>query len=789
MKKYNNPVVMIVLGATGDLMKKKIVPALYNLFSKNQLPDFFRIIGLARRDLDDQSFRNFLKTMCFADKKQDKASYNLQFFNLFSYQRGFLDDKNSYSNLGQAINAINSSLGICVNKLFYLAVAPNFYENVIRNLAFSGLSNGCGDGEGWSRIIIEKPFGKDLKTARRLERLIAKVFKEEQIYRIDHYLAKEVLQDILAFRFSNNLFDSNWGNKLIEKIEIKLWERIGVEERGNFYDSVGALRDIGQNHLLQMLALITMNRPFRFDAQEIRHKREEILQTILPLKRKEIQQLTFRAQYEGYRNIKGVTPHSQTETYFKSVVFLDAPAWRRVPIILDGGKRLAEQRKEIILYLKHSSPCFCPLKANRHYQNRIIFSLEPDEGIIFELWRKKPGLNFAIEKTPCFCPLRREVQRIQYSEEYEKLLYDCIVGDQTLFVSSREVEAMWRYIDPIVNEWSQGKVVLQNYTPDTLEPIDGSRYINDFFFSPKQDFKKEIAIFGLGKMGGNIALRLLEQGWQVYGYDQNPLTIKNLKSYGLQDLISMEQLKNVLSRPRIIWLMLPAGKLIDDILFGSNGLVKVLNRGDIIIDGGNSFYEDSIVRFKKLRKLGIHFLDVGVSGGPEGARWGAALMIGGEKSVFSDIEPLFKELAYNGSYQFFEGIGAGHFIKMIHNGIEYGMMQAIAEGFSILKSAHFKLDLRDVSEIYNQGSVIESRLIGWLNKALVIYGNDLKGVAGAVGYSGEGHWTIKTAHKLGVKAKIIEEAVKFRERSLKNPSYTGKILTALRNQFGGHSLH
>jgi len=784
----DKPTILIVLGATGDLMRKKIVPALYHLFIKRKLPDLFRVVGFARRDLENKLFRQNVSQILIEHSEGVNRDMLPQFLNLFSYVQGFFDDKNAYQNLNKALKKIDDSLGVCTNKLFYLAVPPQFYESIFHNLAASGLTKPGSLEEGWTRVLVEKPFGKNLKTAQELEKLLAKLFKEIQIYRIDHYLAKEALQDILAFRFSNNLFENNWSNQFIEKVEIKLWENIGVEDRGSFYDSVGALRDVGQNHLLQMLALITMDHPIDFQAEAIQKKREEVLQTLIPLKKSEIQKFTFRAQYEGYKEIKGVAPDSTTETYFKTLAFLSSPRWQNVPITLESGKRLKEARKEIVVYLKHPLPCLCPPNIKGHYQNKIIFSLEPEEGVTFELWRKKPGLGFEIEKRACLCPLREGVKRTRYTEEYEKLLYDCVIGDQTLFVSSKEVEAMWRYIDPILYEWQKDAVPLKTYAPDTLQSIENSEYINKLSPAPTSKLKKEIGIIGLGKMGSNMALRLIEKGWQVYGYNRTAEVAKNLEKDGLRPAYSIKELLEKLSSPRLVWLMIPVGKAIDELIFSKDGLARFLKKDDVIIDGGNSFYKDSVKRFRKLKKKGIHFVDVGVSGGPEGARYGASLMIGGDKKIFLKLEPLFYDLSKNGSYQFFEGAGAGHFVKMVHNGIEYGMMQAIAEGFTILKNAKYKLDLEKVADVYNRGSVIESRLIGWLKNAFKLYGDNFKGVSGTVGYTGEGEWTIKTATEMKIKAKIIEEAVKFRIQSEKHPSYTGKILTALRNQFGGHPL-
>jgi glucose-6-phosphate 1-dehydrogenase len=782
------PTIFVVLGATGDLVKKKIAPALYNLFEKDNLPKQFRVVGFARRDLGDQGFKDSVREILVARDSNTNTEKLEAFLNLFSYTDGFFDAIEGYHKLQTHLKEIDDQWGVCTNKLFYLAVPPTSYEPILNNLAASGLTKPCSDQEGWTRVIIEKPFGNDLNTARNLDKTLAKFFKEIQIYRLDHYLGKEALQDILAFRFLNNLFEHNWNNTFIEKIEIKLWEKIGVENRGNFYDTVGAFKDVGQNHLLQMLALVTMDRVESLTTESIRTAREQVLEQLIPLTLGDIKKYTFRAQYDGYKTIAGVASDTTIETYFKVTAFLASPRWTGVPIVMEGGKRLKEQRKEIVVHLKHPSPCLCPPDAKEHYQNKITFSLEPKEGVSFDLLRKKPGLKFEIEKKESHFPLRENRAAGQYTEEYEKLLYDCILGDQSLFVSSKEIEAMWRYTDPIVKAWEKGSVPLASYQPDTNEAVVASEYINNSFTAPNISIKKEIGVIGLGKMGGNIARQLSKKGWQVYGYNRTNEVTDAMAVEGIKPTHSVKELIERLESPRVVWLMVPAGKPVDDMLFGKEGIAKLLKKGDIVIDGGNSFYKDSIVRGKKLAKMGIHFMDSGTSGGPKGALLGACLMVGGQKEDFEKYEPLFKDLALDGSYQFFEGYGAGHFTKMIHNGIEYGMMQAIAEGFAVLKKSKYKLDVTRVADIYNHGSVIESRLTDWLHNAFVVYGENLKGVSGSVGHTGEGAWTVLAAKELGVQAKIIQGALEFRIKSEKNPSYAGQVLTALRNQFGGHAL-
>jgi glucose-6-phosphate 1-dehydrogenase/6-phosphogluconate dehydrogenase (decarboxylating) len=686
---------------------------------------------------------------------------------------------------------IDKSWGVCTNKLFYLAVAPEMYETIFSNLSSSGLTRHCSPEEGWTRIIVEEPFGQDFETAQKLDLRLGKLFKEVQIYRIDHYLAKEMLQNILAFRFSNNLFEKNWSNDSIERIDIKLLEKIGAEQRGPFYDSIGALRDVGQNHLLQMLALVTMDLPPGFSAGAVRLARDEVLKTLKIPTRKEIREKTIRAQYEDYRKIQGVRPNSQTETYFKILAYLESSRWRGVPITMESGKRMGEARKEVTVTFKHPTSCLC---IGEHHQNKVVFAIEPEERITIHFWSKKPGLDLTMEERRFEFLLRASGGKSQYVEEYEKLLLDCIVGDQTLFISTDEVRAMWRYIDPIVHAWKKNAVSLKVYRTDT------ARISKEAKFAEKKKLtgaKKELGLIGLGKMGLNMAERLKGLGWSVVGFDTDVEKRKISAERGITVAEDIQELKSFLS-PRVVWLMVPAfagaraGRPavspVDEVIFGKEGLVTFLKKGDVIIDGGNSFFEDSIKRAKKLIQWGIYFIDAGVSGGPEGAKKGVSLMIGGERKIYEKLQYLFQDLAVPGGYGYVGRAGAGHFVKMVHNGIEYGMMQALAEGFSIIKKSSFPLNLRDVAKIYNHGSVIESRLVGWLVKAFAEYGAELKGVSGSVGYTGEGEWTIKTAKKLKIPVPVITDAFKFRVRSKKSPSFSGRVLSALRNQFGGHSV-
>ncbi|MEK7507960.1 MAG: phosphogluconate dehydrogenase (NAD(+)-dependent, decarboxylating) [Patescibacteria group bacterium] len=804
------PTILVVFGATGDLIGKKILPALFHLFKERRLPKKFHVFGFSRRNLSDESFRAFL-----GEKLTRRLPYSVgtaerrKFLGMFSFHRGLIDAAEDYHSLAVTLKKLDENWGVCANKLFYLAVPPHLYETILNRLASSELTKECPSASssnalvdgfipleasmassltGWSRIIVEKPFGKNAAAAKKLDLLLGALFKEEQIYRVDHYLAKEMLQNILTFRFGNNLFEQIWNSNFIEKIEIKLLEKIGVEDRGAFYDGVGALRDVGQNHLLQMLALVTMEHPASFDASAIRAKRAAILKSLLSPNSKDVARTTFRAQYKGYKKIKGVSRGSRTETYFKAEAKLDTPRWRDTQITLESGKRLGESIKEIILYLRHPSPCLCPPRAP-HHANRIVIRLEPQEEIDVAFWAKKPGFEYETEERKLNFLLRNVAYRSQYTEEYEKLFLDCISGNQTLFLRTEEVEAMWRFTEPITSAWEKNLVPLETYKPDSDAVCVRAAHIGaNSGMRGVSGFPKEIGIIGLGKMGANVARNLREKGWRVVAYNRTPLKTEEIKKEGIDGAYTLHEFLSKLASPRIVWIMLPAGRAVEKMLFGKNGIVALMDEKDIVIEAGNSFYKDSIRREKLLKKRGIRFLDAGVSGGPGGARNGAAIMIGGDKKLYNSLQGLWSDLSVRDGYGYMGSAGAGHFVKMVHNGIEYGMMQAIGEGFEVLKKSEYKLNLKSAARVYSRGTVIESRLVNWLISALEIHGKNLTGVSGSVSHTGEGAWTVKTAREEKVKAKIIEEALKFRMASAKHPSFTGKVVSALREQFGGHDV-
>lgn len=452
----NAPTTLVIFGATGDLAKSKLFAALNSMFEKSMLPNKFAIIGFARSQLSDLDFREII--MRAAKAKSTKfASHAL-------YQSGLFEDINAYKKLGEILLKRDEKFGTCANKLFYLAVAPKYYKTILENLSASGLTVPCVSEEGWTRILVEKPFGSDAKAARELDEFLARLFREEQIFRIDHYLARETMQNILSFRFSNAIFEPLWSNNYIERVEIKLLEKEDVGERGTFYDELGALRDVGQNHILQMLALVAMGHPQKFEAGPIRRERAKILAALREIKLDETAKYTVRGQYSGFRKLGGVKRDSKTETYFMAEVYIDNARWSGVPFYLEGGKGLIENRVEINIFFKAVAPCFCPPPhEEHHHQNMLSFQVKPREQISVRFWAKKPGVTFDIAPHNLSFEYKAGNAPETRADAYEKVLFDCIRGEQMLFATSEEVEAAWRFIMPILEGWSKEKAPLRIY--------------------------------------------------------------------------------------------------------------------------------------------------------------------------------------------------------------------------------------------------------------------------------------------------------------------------------------
>ena len=455
------PTIIVIFGVTGDLSRRKLIPALFDLEKAGILSSKLRIIGFSRREWSKAEFIAYVREVVNSRGHGQPTEFVEKFLKKFVYCQAFFDDVQAYRRLGERIISIEKSVfKKCANKLYYLAVPPHFYEGIFRELALSGLTIPCSADQGWARILVEKPFGNDVTTAKKLDELLGLLFKEEQIFRIDHYLAKEALQNMLAFRFSNALFEPVWNYKYIDLVTITLRETDTIGTRGVFYDGVGALKDVGQNHLLQMLGLIAMEPPKDTGAHSIRKERARVLH-VLHGGGSPLSHYVVRGQYEGYKQENGVAAESTTETFFSIKAFVRNRRFRGVPFILTSGKALHEAKTEIVIYFKPPQHCPCLTKERKCvHENTLTFRIQPNEGIDVRFWIKKPGLSNELEEKHLSFSYAASDVAIRLPDAYERLLSDALVGDQTLFTSTEEVQAAWRFIMPILALWQQEPLIV-----------------------------------------------------------------------------------------------------------------------------------------------------------------------------------------------------------------------------------------------------------------------------------------------------------------------------------------
>jgi len=443
---------IIILGGTGDLSKRKLIPALLDLFARGMLPETFQIIGQARSQWGSVEYQEFVKKALQEHHSQHEHSKEVleDFCSRLAYVQGSFDDITSYDRLKDSLKEFDTTNGVKSNRLFYLAVPPKFYKDIFSDLKSTGTAHEQEDT--WTHILVEKPFGNDLKTAQELDALLASLYREDQIFRIDHYLAKEAVQNILSFRFANTLLMAPWSNESVESVSIKMLETIDVGSRAGFYEGVGALRDVGQNHLLQLVALVAMQQPESFSAEEIRTKRAEVFSALKPLDLDTIEKSVLRAQYEGYKTNDAIPDDSHTETYFELKAELTLPQWQSVPFYIQAGKALNHEEVSITITFKDVASGLFETKSCLSVGNQIILTISPEQTIAITLNAKSPGLGYQLESRtlsiPCADKKPNEIQN-----SYEKVLFDSISGDHTLFTLTEEVLAAWKFITPILDAW------------------------------------------------------------------------------------------------------------------------------------------------------------------------------------------------------------------------------------------------------------------------------------------------------------------------------------------------
>ncbi|MFH6604280.1 glucose-6-phosphate dehydrogenase [Maribacter algicola] len=487
MNKTDNQM-LVIFGASGDLTARKLVPALFNLYQGRHLPENFTVLGVSRSDLTDDDFRKKVvgqSKYLEENIKESDAAFIDRFAEKLFYEDLGKEYDTSYENLRKRIFDLDKAHGTGGNVIFYLSTPPSLYEIIAKNLADQGLNE---EKRGWKRLIVEKPFGYSLASAKALNEGLHRYFKESQIYRIDHYLGKETVQNLLVTRFANSIFEPLWNRNYIHHVEITNAESGGVEKRGGYYDKSGALRDMFQNHLLQIVSLVIMEPPIGAGPDEIRNEKVKALKSLRIMRDDEtLHNNTIKAQYiasvingekiKGYRDEEGVDPESNTETYAAIKFFVDNWRWADVPFYVRTAKRMPTKVTEVVIHFKSPHHQIFKDSGMNNKDNKLIIRIQPDEGILIKFGVKVPGQGFKVERANLDFYYSSLVEN-HVMEAYERLLLDAMQGDATLYARADEVEAAWEFVDPILDYWKNNKdVKTYGYSAGVWGPTNADELI------------------------------------------------------------------------------------------------------------------------------------------------------------------------------------------------------------------------------------------------------------------------------------------------------------------------
>ncbi|NJB72017.1 glucose-6-phosphate 1-dehydrogenase [Saonia flava] len=487
MRKTDNQM-LVIFGASGDLTARKLVPAIFDLFIAGQLPENYIVLGASRSNLTDGEFRKrVIEESPFLKKKIAKVSEEKvkEFSNTFFYEDLGEDYDTSYDRLQKRILDLDNKFGTGENIIYYLSTPPTLYEAIAKNLADQDLNN---QTNGWKRLIVEKPFGYSLETAKELNKGLQTYFAESQIYRIDHYLGKETVQNLLITRFSNSIFEPLWNRNYIHHVEITNAESVGVGKRGGYYDKSGALRDMFQNHLLQIVSLVVMEPPISDKPDDIRNEKVKALKSLRIMRDEQVlYDNTIRAQYiastingkkvKGYREEEGVDPNSTTETYAAIKFFVDNWRWQDVPFYVRTAKCMPTKVTEVVIYFKSPHHQLFQSSDMSSKANKLIIRIQPDEGILVKIGVKVPGQGFKVERANMDF-YYSSLEETTVMDAYERLLLDAMQGDATLYARADEVEAAWEFVDPILDYWKNGKDVrMYGYSAGVWGPQNADNLI------------------------------------------------------------------------------------------------------------------------------------------------------------------------------------------------------------------------------------------------------------------------------------------------------------------------